>query len=284
MRNNRIKLLSLVLLYSISLVSCSAKGLETSLKKGKNIVINGQSFDSEVDLTTFVKTQLISPNRNHGVIESNIVFINCIFNGFKAYALQDDKMTTLEFTKNLVFHHCAFNNTTDLSYIQVNGNLTMLECEIAGTIIMNNAWFKGKATSFTSSKFMGKVKALGCTVDNKLSFLKTEFEQSASFQQSTFKGKSMFNGITFHKYAGFDHVVFQNGVAFDQSVFYKDAIFDYTSFMVNASFNNTEFKTSATFNKALFMANTSFQNGILPDDLELTESSLKTIIPVKKEN
>ncbi len=281
-KQNYIKYVLTIVFCCVSIVGCSAKGIESSLKKGTDIVIRDQKFTSEFDFTKLVKSKLITPNRKHGVVNSNIVFIDCMFNGVKAFKQESEKMFTIEFAKNLIFHHCAFNSSTDLSYIQVNGDFSMLECEVAGTFSMNNAWFKGKSSSFTSVKFLDKVKAVNCQFDNRTSFLKAEFEQSASFQKSVFKGKSLMNGITFHKYAGFDKVIFANGVTFDKSIFKKDALFNNTTFMVEASFNGAQLSSTTSFSEALFLCKTSFKECNLADNLTLEQVSFSVDIPVLK--
>lgn len=276
-------ILSLLVLFSFIGVSCTANKLEKSIRRGKDVVIQNQSFSSALDLTKLVQSKLVTPSRKHAQVKGNIVFINCVFNGFSAFSQEEGMMTTLEFCQNLVFHNCAFNNTTDLSYVQVNGDFSMLECELAGPLTVNNAWFRGKSSSFTSSKFMDKVKAVNCMFDNRASFLKAEFEQSVSFQKTVFKGKVLMNGITFNKYAGFDEIIFQQGVSFDQSVFKKEVLFDLTSFLVHVSFDGTDMGKSPSFKQTSFYCNTSFNGCVLPDSVIIEETQLKVLRPVFKE-
>ena len=284
MNSNQLTLFLFIILCCFGSYSCSAKSIEKNIKKGEDVVIRNQSFSSVFDLTQKVNSRFITASRKHGVVKSNVVFIDCMFNGFKAFNQGDDNMTTLEFSKNLIFHHCAFNGNTDMSYIQVNGDFTMLECEVAGQFKISNAWFKGKSASFTSSKFMDKVKAVNCIFNNRVSFLKTEFEQSVSFQKSIFKGRTLMNGIIFHKYAGFDQVIFNHGANFDKTIFKKDAFFDHAAFFVEASFVETCFEKAPSFQHTQLWANTAFDNCKLPEQVELRETTIKTTLPKLKNN
>ncbi len=267
-------------LFILSLYGCE-KTWQKKLRDGKDIIVRDKSFSSELDLTNLVKTYQFSPNRKHAVITSNLIFINCTFNGFTTFKRDENFMFTLEFSKNLIFNKCTFNNTADLSYLTINGDFSALECQFIGPVIMSNAWFKGKSSSFTSVHFYNKVKAVNCLFDNNTSFFKARFYESISFQNSIFKGKTNFGGANFNKYAGFDKTTFLCATNFSKSTFYGKAIFNYASFIMASSFFECDFGDAPTFKNTDFNGITDFANAKLPHTYQFKENKKGIYVPVE---
>lgn len=253
------KIFTLVILVVFACQSCAYAGdLEKLFKNGKEIWIDGATFDEAIDLTEILDFEVEKPGVKIAHVYTKVVFINCMFKSFIASKYDGEYFYQVHFHKDLVFKHCAFNGDVDLSYATMNQDFSCMESEFAGKAIFSNVWFQGRNATFASARFFQPVKLTNTIFENKSNFMNVEFAQNVSFNKSVFKGNALLGGVTYKKYAGFNEVAFNNGATFDKSVFQGKANFENALFVNSAGFSDARFEGDVTFNKALFLAHTYF--------------------------
>ncbi|TAJ10107.1 hypothetical protein DMA11_19465 [Marinilabiliaceae bacterium JC017] len=253
------KTFTLVIMVIFACQSCAYAGdVEKLFKNGKEIWIDGTTYDEDIDLTEILDFKVVKPGVKVANVYSNVVFNNCMFKSFKASKYDGEYFYQVHFHKDLIFNHCAFNGDVDLSYATMYQDFSCLESEFAGKAVFSNVWFKGRSATFASSHFFQKVKLTNVIFENKSNFMNVEFAQNVSFNKSVFKGNALLGGVTYMKYVGFSEVAFNNGATLDKSVFQGKANFMNTLFVNSAGFSDARFEGDVTFNKALFLAHTYF--------------------------
>jgi hypothetical protein len=287
----------LVLLSSLIMTNCASSNLtkenqtfEELILAGKDIFIEGQTFDKDIDFTQFEKT-LISDGIQQVRIVSAISFKNCTFNGkVIAYDKGEEGISTITaFQSSLSFTGCTFNEEVNFKASSVLGRTDFTKAAFFNTAnfeectFVQNAYFRGaiyhKELRFQHTVFM-----------QKANFLNSECDETASFQKAVFNGETQFSSSRFMGYTDFGNIScsgdflanfteFADRVIFNNSFFYRRTDLNNVSFnyceIKNCSFIGESRFVESKVNKQIFFEDCKFFTGI-PDFNSFDTNKLST--------
>lgn len=237
------------------------QSFEELILSGKDVFIEGQTFDSDIDFTQFNKT-LISDGVQQVRIVSAISFKNCTFNG-KVIAYDKGKegiSTITAFQSSLSFVGCTFNEEVNFKASSVLGRTDFTKAAFFNIVnfeectFFQNAYFRGsiyhKELRFQNSVFM-----------QKTNFLNAEFDEVTSFQKAVFKGETQFSSARFMGYTDFGNISCFGNFLANFSEFGDRAVFNNSFFyrrtdLNNVKFNYCEFKHCSFIGQTRFVEST----------------------------
>ena len=82
------RLFFIPLLLLVSLTSCHADW-KKDMAKGRDVVINGETFDQAIDLVKMIRPRQVSPYIKTSTVTGDLIFIKCVFNGLSAFKQVD---------------------------------------------------------------------------------------------------------------------------------------------------------------------------------------------------
>lgn len=246
---------ALLFLLFLALPGCIAVGplSPKKLKSEKSVVIKGESFSEDVDLTELLDFSPSVPGVMKAVVGGNLVFEKCNFYQFIAHAKKDGKEYVVELKGDLVFDQCLFRDTVNLDYLTVNGDFYAGNSEFMGPASFNYAWFKGRNNIFTNAVFYRDAWFNKAIFENRVHFFKTHFQQAALFQQTVFKGRSFLGAARFDGYTEFANSRFLQDLNMSKAEVKGRSNFGHMYVVMEAIFNNMLFTKEADFTQSVFL-------------------------------
>lgn len=226
----------------------STQSFEDLIRQEKDVLIEGQTFQQDIDFTQLFTPHLVSEGVYQVTTNAGITFKNCVFKGkVIGYTREsDEKVIVTSFLKNLSFINCVFENEVNFR---------------ANTI-------RGKA-DFSKSAFSQKSNFEESTFFDDAIFTKSIFFDEARFQNAFFNKKLFFINAEFQKVTSFQNASFMADVHFSVAKFYGYTALSLATFHQHAFFNYAEFHDKATFNKSSFRGRCEFLNA------QIQEGTLK---------
>lgn len=231
-----------------------------NLQKDDNLVIKGETFNEDIDITQMLEFHPSVPGVMKAVVKGNVVFENCNFYKFQAFTKKEGKNYIIEFRGDVVFDKCLFRDSVDFSYMVVNGDFHASSSEFMGPATFNNAWFKGRNNIFSNVVFYNKALFNKAMFENRTRFFKAKFEDAAMFQSAVFKGHSFWGAALFEGYAGFGKSIFRDELDMSETTFRDRTNFNRMICLLMARFNNTKFQQDADFSGTEFYLNPDFRD------------------------
>ena len=258
----RISILFFAVLTTLVVPGCLAVGpfSSESLQNGENIVIKGETFNEDLDITEMLEFHPSVPGVMKAVVKGNVVFEKCNFYKFRSFNKKDGKNYIIEFRGDVVFDKCLFRDSVDFSYMVVNGDFHAASSEFMGPATFNNAWFKGRNNTFSNAVFYNKALFNNTMFENRTRFFKAKFEDAAMFQSAVFKGHSFWGAALFEGYAGFGKTIFRDELDMSEASFRDRTNFNRMICLLMARFTNTEFQQAADFSGTEFYLNPDFRD------------------------
>lgn len=236
------------------------------LQNDENIMIKGETFNEDIDLTEMLEFHPSTPGVMKAVIKGNMVFEKCNFYKFLASSKKEGKTYIVEFRGDVVFDECLFRDTVDFSYMVVNGDFHVASTEFTGLANFDYAWFKGRNNNFSDALFYNKAVFNGSIFDNRTRFFKTEFKDAAMFQSVVFKGHSFWGAASFNGYTEFGKSRFFQDLDMSKVLFSGRTNFNLMNCVMTACFNNAEFSENVDFSGAAFYQNAEFYDSIFESE------------------
>ncbi|PWD97649.1 hypothetical protein [Marinilabilia rubra] len=254
--------LAFLFLLFVVLPGCVAVGplSPKKLKSDKNIVVRGESFTEDVDLTEILEFSPSVPGVMKAVVHGNLVFEKCNFYQFVTHAKKDGKEYVVEFKGDLVFDECLFRDTVNFDYLTVNGDFYAGKSEFMGPADFNYTWFKGRNTLFSNSVFYQDARFNKTIFENRAHFFKAGFKKAALFQAAVFKGRAFWGAATFDGYAEFAQSRFLQDLNMSKSRLNDRSNFGGMYVVMDAIFNNMHFEKMADFSKCVFFQSPEFSD------------------------
>jgi len=228
------------------------------LESGDNIIIRGETFNEDVDLTEMLEFHPTVPGVMKAEVSGDVVFEKCNFYKFIANTKKDGKSYIIEFRGDLVFDECMFRDTVNFDYIIVNGDFYAGKSEFMGPASFKYSWFKGRNNIFSNTVFYQDAWFNSAVFENRARFFKTKFSKAAMFQSSVFKGNAFFGAATFNEYTDFGKSRFFQDLDMAESQFTGRSNFSGMNVLMTASFGNTNFAENVDFSKSVFYLPPSF--------------------------
>ncbi|MGM0375643.1 MAG: pentapeptide repeat-containing protein [Bacteroidota bacterium] len=237
-----------------------------SLQKGENIVIKGETFNEDIDLTEILEFHPSVPGVMKAVVKGDVVFEKCNFYKFLLSSKKEGKTYMIEFRGDVVFDECLFRDTVDFSNVVINGDFHAGTTEFSALAKFNYAWFKGRNNNFTDAGFYNKALFNGSIFDNRTRFFKTEFKDAAMFQSVVFKGHSFWGAARFNGYTEFGKSRFIQDLDMSEVLFSGRTNFNHMNCLMTARFNNAEFAENVDFSGATFYQDAEFYDSIFESE------------------
>lgn len=257
--NNKMKIY-LILLTSILLTTCASGNItkdkdtfENMIRSGKDILIQNQTFDKDIDFTQFEKN-LISEGIYQVRISSSITFVNCTFNGkVIAYARNEDQTETTitSFLSNLSFLSCDFNDEVNFKASSILGRTDFTLAAFTKTTNFEECTFFQNAY-FRNSSYHEEARFQNAVFMQKANFLSAEFDVTVSFQNAVFHSEAQFSSARFMGYTDFGLISCYGNFLVNYSEFADRTIINNAYFGGRAEINNVSFNTCEIQNSRFF--------------------------------
>lgn len=211
--------------------------LSNMIQSGKDIFIENQVFQQDVDFTKMLDSNLISEGIYQAKTTSSVTFKNCRFEGkLTAFINKSNgQIMNTAFLSNVSFINCIFNNEVSFRSGSIYG-----------------------MTNFTKSVFNKKANFEECTFYQNAYFNGCNFADEVRFQNAFFIKKANFMNAQFAKVAGFQNSTVNAELQFSVAKFGAYADFSLLKCNENAFFNYCEFSGKSSFSNAKFAGRTDF--------------------------
>lgn len=249
----------LFIVLSFILVSCATsnttqkpESIEELIMAGKDVFIQGQTFDRDIDFTQLEKN-LISESIYQVKIRSSITFVNCTFNGkVLTYSKSEDLSATLtSFQSNLSFIGCQFNDEVNFKGSSILGRADFTQTAFSKTANFEECTFFQNAY-FRASIFQDELRFQNAVFMQKANFLSAEFDVTASFQHVVFHSEAQFSSSRLMGYADFGSMNCFGNFLVNHTEFADRAIFNYAYFGGRAEINYAQFNRCEMLNCRFF--------------------------------
>jgi uncharacterized protein YjbI with pentapeptide repeats len=250
-----------VLLGLVAIPGCLAVGTFSpkALNKGQDILVVGQNFTEDIDLTDILEFKPTVPGVMKAVVEGHVVFEKCKFYKFSANTIKDGKTYMVEFKGDLVFDHCSFRDTVNLQYITVDGDFYAGSSEFMEIVKFDYSWFKGRNNIFSNALFFSSAWFNNVIFENRSHFFKTQFKDAVMFQSAVFRGHSFFGAAGFDGYAEFGNSRFLQDLNMTEAAFSDRTNFGRMHVLMQSVFSNARFSKKADFLKSEFYLEPDFR-------------------------
>ena len=202
----------------------------------------------------------------------DIDFIDCVFN--KSFEL-----ATISQLRDINFEGTHFNQKFTMKireFNDLNFSRTVFDCEFK----LQSKQINGQVANFTNSTFKKKVSFCRKTINYRIYFEETCFENDliltganfnneVNLDKASIKGEAKFCGTkfneailtetTFENKAYFSNAEFNEKSYFTNAIFEADTDFSSATFADEARFLNADFKGAAIFKNAEFKAKADFK-------------------------
>jgi len=226
--------------------------VEELVKANKNVLFQDETFNYEIDFTSYTNSHITAYNTYNATIESGITFINCTFKKpIKAFKKMNDNIYIATFKANVSFINCTF-------YDDVN---------FRGATFINKtdftkSFFKSNV-NFEEANFLLKSHFNGCIFDKETrfqnsfffqaaNFMTTEFNHTVNFQNATFNSDLQFSSSKFYGYTDFSLLDVRGKSYFNYANFFETANFSYATFANDFNFVDTSHKNTDCSNSKFF--------------------------------
>lgn len=272
----------LLLLSTLIMTNCASSNLtkenqtfEELILAGKDVFIEGKTFDEDIDFTQFEKT-LISDGVQQVRIVSAISFKNCTFNG-KVIAYSkgaNGNATITAFQSSLSFISCTFNEEANFKASSVLGRTDFTKAAFYNTVNFEECTFYQNAY-FRGSIYHLEVRFQNAVFMQKVNFLNAMFDETTSFQKAVFNGETQFSSSRFMGYTDFGNIsclgnFFANFSEFADRAIFNNSFFYRRSDFNNVSFNYCEIKKCSFFGKTRFVESVAKKQIFFDDTIFFT--------------
>ena len=253
----------IILIGLLAITACSAKMMKTNnptdikkaLIKGEDIIIEGITFEDELDLTEILPMSKSSVKTSFGQVRGNIYFQECIFKkpftAFKNSA--EGEVKAVQFQGNVGFVNCKFEDEFTIRYCSVEGNLDFSgttfrkKANFQDVIFMQRVNFKeafwADEALFQNTRFYHRTNFMDIKVDGHLMFQSANFRDETNFSLSECLKYVDFSLVRFDGPALFNYIKWK-----DRAVF-NNALWNMDSHFVEPEFGDVSFKNSTTRGK-----------------------------------
>ncbi len=247
-------------------------GLKELLQSGKDVFIENQVFQEDIDLTSLLSSNLISESIYQVKTTSSITFKNCRFEGkISAFINKTDgSVINTSFLSNLSFINCIFNNDVNFRGSSVYGLCDFTKSSFKKTANFEETTFYQNAY-FNTCIFSDEVRFQNAYFIKKANFMNSQFNKVASFQSATFNSELQFGVGKFEDFADFSLAKFNDNTLFNYCEFNKKSTFNSAYFTRNVDFINVKFQTGE-FVSTSFLGEPRFFQSSVTDSLHFDKS------------
>ena len=221
----------------------------TRLAKGKDVYVQNQQIDAELDFTTLLPAQVLTPGARRVFIAGAVTFYKCRFKKkVSAYRTDKDGVTTAAaFAKNLSFVNCTFDDEVNFRACSVQDLACFANCTFVKNAVFEESDFAHYAV-FTEAHFLGDTRFQNAFFRKKADFLRTEFNQPVNFQGAAFTLDAQFGAIKSYTYTDFSLAQFNGHAFFNYAECYGRATFDDAWFKGRCDFIKVKLVTASMRN------------------------------------
>ncbi len=219
------------------------------LSKGKDVYVENQEIEKELDFTQLVSAYSLSPGTKRGIVGGSVTFIKCRFKS-RVIAYHNDPggaATATSFARNLTFVNCTFDEEVNFRACSVQDLASFSNCTFVKKAIFEEGDFADNAV-FSQSQFQSDARFQNTFFRKRADFLKVEFDQSVNFQGAVFTLDAQFGNLKSFKYADFSLVQFNGHAFFNYAECHGRATFDEAWFKGRTEFMQVKFVTTSMKN------------------------------------
>jgi hypothetical protein len=269
----------LILLFAIAFHSSCAtqnisqqKGTNLSqlIKNHQDVYIENQTFEDEIDFTSFLKKHLVSEGVDQVHIQSGITFKNCVFKKpVRSFVSTESQVTLSHFEKNLTFLECTFEDEVNFRGSQINGRVDFTKSTFRGVANFEETRYQQNAF-FNWCKFEKEHRFQNSFFLQKANFMNTEYVDNASFQSSTFNAELQLSASKFYKYADLSLIDCRGNALFNYTEFWDRADISNAHFGQNFSFVSAQ-NQRTNFGRTKFMGTSVFHKSMATESISFKE-------------
>ncbi len=245
--------------------------LKTLFQSGEPIYVENETFDEEINLTTWSSPQMISQGIYQVQIMVPITFVNCTFQkSLSAFSQTPDSIVRTHFMSAVSFINCRFEDEVSFRAASVQGRADFSQSVFNGKTSFEEGSFHENAY-FSQCDFEEELRFHNSFFHQKANFMKANFSGVTSFQQSVFNAEAQFNVCTFYQYADFTLLDSRAKLFFHYTRFKDQAHFSHARFRHEVHFQHSGHKNSY-FDQCHFMAEIHLQKIKVQDEINFEDT------------
>jgi len=261
----------------VGFIMCSCSQAETKdaksasviklLQKEKPVQICNQIIYGDINFAAAGTPVMAGTQLLQNVVESNIVFANCIFFGeISANSTYEKAPVITKFNGNVIFYNCDFRGNVNFDNAVVCGKLDFQKSKFRENASFNNMYVETKTSYFSEVEAEKKFSMVYSTFLGNLFFINASFADNFTMQETVVNEKLMFTNaksastdlgkISVRGRSLFNYSD-MGGVSFMSARFYDDVE------MKDIKYSKVEFEKSSFYGRVLVNDTVSLENAYI---------------------